>query len=232
MRSYNPRYDGKPITNLIDEGAPDADNEFFVYVMGPYTAFDAKYAYDDADALESRYIEDPLFSPEKHIVDGMSDYESALSDLCDDIRNKVEVRPFIATDIDIPTIQDVEDNDLAEPGMSVLDQSVEFAKLSNAVVFIHSSAGLNAGVGTEVGTILGEFNLRHRNEEDVKKPRNRFRIFNSEGFSSGSVDEIPNSHGVDTLTFSSKDELVGQISSYLVGVQRLEQEKDPFPIFT
>lgn len=231
MRPYNPRYNGKPIIEIIDNNIPAAEHDFLVYVMGPYTVFNAEYAYDDADELKSRYIQDPLFCPEKHIVGGMSEYESALSDLCDQIRAEIGVRPFIATDIDIPTKSEVDDNDLSEPGMGILDQSVEFASVSNAVIFIYSAAGLNAGVGAEAGAILGEFNLRTRSEENKKKPRLRFRIFHSEDFSSGSIDEIPHSYGIDNLGFSSEEELIGQIKAYLVTVQRLRQEKDAFPIF-
>ena len=231
MRPYNPRYNGKPIIEIIDDNIPVAEHNFLVYVMGPYTAFNAEYAYDDADELKSPYIQDPLFCPERHIVDGMSDYESALSDLCDQIRSEMGVRPFIATDIDIPTKSEVDGNDLSEPGMGVLDQSVEFAGVSNAVIFIYSAAGLNAGVGAEAGAILGEFNLRNRSDENKKKPRLRFRIFHNEDFSSGSIDEIPDSYGIDTLGFTSKEELIGQIKAYIVTVQRLRQEEDAFPIF-
>lgn len=52
----NFQYDDRPISDSIVEQAPASSkfsthNDFFVYVMGPYTAFNAEVAYDDADKL-------------------------------------------------------------------------------------------------------------------------------------------------------------------------------------
>lgn len=223
---FGPIYDGTPICKIIDDHIPPAKNDFLVYVMGPYTAFDAEKAYDDADELDSAYIEDPLFQPDKHITDGKATYEAALTDLCSIIRDKFEVRPFIASDVPIPTTEDVEKEDLDEPGLAVPDQSVEFAAVSHAVIFIFSKAGLNGGVGGEAGAILGEFNLRRRTRSNPIKPRERFRLFGGPGYSSAMINEMSDSYGVPKLEFESQEELKGQIGSYLVEVQRRQRSDD------
>ena len=97
-------------------------------VMGTYTAFNAEYVYDEADELKSPFISDPLFDPETHVTkDGTGSIEHALADICKILCEQLGVRAFIATDIGIPTKRDVEEKDLDEPGMKLLDQSVEFA---------------------------------------------------------------------------------------------------------
>lgn len=61
--------------------------------------------------------------------------------------------------------------------MSVLDQSVAFAAVSDTAVFIFTNAGLTTGAGSEVGAILGDFNLRRENPEPDRKPRQRIGLF-------------------------------------------------------
>jgi len=228
--AYDLSYSGRPVNDIIDEEVDSAEHDFLVYLMGPYTAFNAKYAYDNAKVLKSPYIDDPLFDPDKHIVKQKAEYEKALSDLCDSIRNKIKVRPFIATDVDIPTKTAVRRKGLTEDGLSVLDQSIAFAAISDAVIFIYSMAGLNAGPGSEVGAILGEFNLRHNHHRKAKKPRERFRIFCGPEFSSGSIDEIPEAYGVDVVNFDSKEAILNQIHSFIINIERKEREED-FPVF-
>lgn len=228
-QEYGLSYHGKPISEIVNEEVDSAKHDLLVYVMGPYTAFDAEYAYDDAQNFKSRYIKDPLFDSD-NVINERAKYEKALSDLCEDIRNKMNVRPYIATDIEIPTKTEVRKKDLSEKGLPVLDQSIAFAAVSHAVIFIYSIAGLNAGPGSEVGAILGEFNLRHNHRKKATKPRERFRIFCTPDFSSGSIYEIPESYGVDLLEFSSKNEIISQIRSFLINIER-KQRESYFPVF-
>jgi len=67
--------------------------------MGPYTAFDAEKAYDDADKLRTIFRDDSLFDPDEHIDDaGNSNMEEALGDFCEELRRDHNCRAFIATD--------------------------------------------------------------------------------------------------------------------------------------
>lgn len=231
-RDYGFRFGGESVFTHVQRDAPRSsesqlDDDFFVYVMGPYTAFDATYAYSDADQLESPFIEDPLFDPDEHLTeDGRGSFESALADLCEAFRDEFGVRAYLATDIDIPTDEQADD----DPSMSVLEQSIAFSAVSDAVVFVFTRAGLTTGTGSEVGTILGEFHLREGNPEPKRKPRERFRIFKTKGFSSASIDEIPSTFGVDAVEFLDEDELVNKTKHFLVNLERDDADR-PLPVF-
>lgn len=227
-RDYGFTFKNESVFSRIRQDAPKPsvsklDDEFYVFVMGPYTAFDATYAYSDGDQLQSPFIDDPLFEPEYHITDeGRGSFELALKDLCETFRDRFGVHAFLATDITIPTETEASDN---EESMSVLDQSVAFAAVSDAVVFVFSEAGLTTGVGSEVGAILGEFHLRRGNLEPIRKPRERFRIFKTEGFSSASVDEVPSTYGIDTIEFESKKELVDKNQHFFANIERDDTDR-------
>jgi hypothetical protein len=233
-REYSFTYDGDPVIEHIGRCAPvpresPTDKPFYVYVMGPYTAFDATYSFPDASKLESPFIEDPLFDPEKHLNRiGRHTYEAALADLCESIRANLGARAFLATDIKtIPTIQEASGQ---EPGMSVLDQSVAFAAVSDAVVFVFTDAGLTTGAGSEVGAILSDFNLRGENSEPDRKPRKRIGLFLHSEFSSASIDEVPYTYDIPTRDFTSNDTLLSRIQGFLEDVRR-EDNARPFPVY-
>ena len=62
----NFQYNERPISDILAEQAPappkfSTHNDFTVYVMGPYTAFNAEVAYDDAERLKTPFQNDPLF---------------------------------------------------------------------------------------------------------------------------------------------------------------------------
>lgn len=235
-RRFGLEYDGRPIFEYVEENVPSpaalsSNDDFFVYVMGPYTAFNAEYAYDDADELRSPFFGDPLFDPDEHVgPDGRGDYERVLDDVCADLREELGVRAFIATDVDIPTKRQVERGGLDEPGMTPLDQSVEFAAVSDAVAFVFTSAGLTTGVGSEVGAVLGEFNLRWKDPADERKPRERLRLFVGPSFASASIAEITPAYGVDLVEFDSREDLLRKSQQFLVNVERGAREND-WPIY-
>jgi hypothetical protein len=208
---------------------PLGTEPFYVYVMGPYTAFDATYPFPDADALDSPFIEDPLFDPDRHLDKiGRHTYEAALADLCEAIRAELGARAFLATDIrTIPTIQEASG---AEPGMSVLDQSVAFAAVSDAVVFVFTDAGLTTGAGSEVGAILSDFNLRRENPEPDRKPRDRIGLFLHDEFNSASIDEVPYTYDVAARDFDSEGQLLDRIRGFLEKIRR-EAREGPLPIY-
>jgi hypothetical protein len=232
-RDYRFQFKGESVFSYVQRDAPEPeesqlDEDVFVYVMGPYTAFDATYAYSNGDELKSPFIEDPLFDPELHITDDeRGSYEAALDDLWATLREEFGVCAFLATDIDIPTENDAADD---EPSKPVLTQSIEFAAVSDAVVFVFTPAGLTTGAGSEVGAILGEFHLRQGNSEPIRKPRERFRIFTTKEFSSASIDEIPWTYGVDTIDFEDKGDLVRKIQHFLANLERQDPDR-PLPIF-
>lgn len=235
-RRFGFEYEGRPIFDYVEERAPSpsyisSNDDLYVYVMGPYTAFDATRAYDDADRLVSPFFEDPLFDPDRHVTDdGRGDYEAALSEFCRNLREELGVRAFLATDVDIPTKREARRRSLDEPGMTPLDQSVEFAAVSDAVAFVVTAAGLTTGVGSEIGAVLGEFNLRWNDPREERKPRERLRIFTGPGFASASIDELPLAYGIDVIEFEDREDLLEKSQQFLVNVER-GSRREGWPIY-
>jgi hypothetical protein len=214
-------YDGKSIYRHVVEGTPNPGNrgDFLCYVMGPYTPFDVTYAYPaDAIDIDDPYIEAELFDPDDH-----EDMEATLRGVCTELRRDPGIRAFVATDVGIPTAKETTRDRLDESGLSPLDQSIEYATVSDAVVFILDEAGLNAGVGSEVGAILGEFNLRVRNREPVRKPRQRFRIYLSDEFGSASIEEIPSGYDIDVYRYQSEVDLLRNLRNFVTNVENLSR---------
>lgn len=233
-REFSFSFDGEPVFKHVQRQVQQPKQSpfpdpFYVYVMGPYTAFDARKAYDDAGQLKSPFINDPLFDEHKHVnTANRATYEAALADFCDELRHDLGVGAFLASDIDsIPTIQKASG---ANPGMSVLDQSIAFAGVSDAVVFIFTNAGLTTGVGAEVGAVLSDFNLRRRNPEPERKPQERLKIFPHTEFSSASVDEVPITFGVARSEFKTDNDLLEEVKSFLEGIRRANNT-GPLPIY-
>jgi len=237
------RYDGRPISDILAEQAPEPPqigphNDFTVYVMGPYTAFNAEKAYDDADRLRTPFQEDPLFDPEEHVdEEGNSSMEEALRDFCRELRREHNCRAFIATDIDIPTHQQAEkhnkERDADDPeitGMDPLAQSVAFAAHSDAVIFLFTRGGLTTGVGAETGGILGEFHLRRGNPATTHKPGQRIAIYRDKNFGSATIDELPKGYDVQYDTFGSKKDLHQTVRRWFDNLNRETRDTD-LPVF-
>ncbi|WP_231186627.1 hypothetical protein [Haladaptatus sp. DYF46] len=235
----NFRYDGRPIADILAEQAPTppnfgSHNDFTVYVMGPYTAFSAAYAYDDGDELKTPFQDDPLFDPDRHVTDdGRGDMELALRDFCRELRERHDCRAFIATDIDIPTHEQAGEANAAGDaagGMDPLAQSVAFAAHSDAVLFLFTRGGLTTGVGTETGGILGEFHLRRGNPATTHKPGQRISLYLDETFSSATVNELPYGYDVQYDGFRTKRGLHDKVRTWLDGIDREARDTD-LPVF-
>ncbi|WP_408958288.1 hypothetical protein [Natrinema sp. 74] len=237
------RYDGRPIADILSEQAPeppkfDAHNDFTVYVMGPYTAFNAERAYDDADELRTPFQADPLFDPDSHVTDdGTGDMERALRDFCAELRAEHDCRAFIATDIDIPTHEQAAPGTKPRrnggdftTGMDPLAQSVAFAAHSDAVLFLFTRGGLTTGVGAETGGILGEFHLRRGNPALTHKPGQRIGLYLDDDFSSATIDELPKGYDVRYDRFRSKRDLHGKVRNWFDGLEREARDTD-LPVF-
>lgn len=237
------QYDGRPISDVISQEAPvptqvSPHNDFTVYVMGPYTAFNAEKAYEDAEKLRTPFQEDPLFDPDKHIDDGGNgNMEEALRDFCSELRQKHNCRAFVATDIDIPTHAQAEkqneERNEDEPemeGMNPLSQSVAFAAHSDAVLFLFTRGGLTTGVGAETGGILGEFHLRRGNPATTHKPGQRVALYMAESFGSATIDELPKGYDIQYDSFATKDDLHKSVRRWFDNLERETRDRD-LPIF-
>lgn len=87
---------------------PDAPlSEYLVYVMSAYSAHNLQRALDESAEqvdLSQLYPPDALFDPDVHET-----MEAAIRQLCSEIRETMNTRAFIATDVGIPTITQVQD---------------------------------------------------------------------------------------------------------------------------
>jgi len=237
------RYDGRPIADILAEQAPEPprfsrQNDFTVYVMGPYTAFSAAYAYDDGDRLSTPFQADPLFDAQRHVTDsGRGDMEQALRDFCAELRDRHSCRAFVASDIDIPTYRQARelnerrgDDEPEVQGMAPLDQSIAFAAHSDAVLFLFTQGGLTTGVGTETGGILGEFHLRRGNPATTHKPGQRVAIYQDAEFGSATVDELPYGFDVRYDEFRRKADLHDRVRNWFDALTREARDTD-LPVF-
>jgi hypothetical protein len=211
---------GSIYENIVDNTAePEGQGSFLCYVMGPYTPFDVTYAYpEDSIDADTPYIDAELFDPDKH-----EDMEETLQNIRTELRTDPGILAFVATDVDIPTRREAREKELEERGLSPLDQSIEYAIVSDTVVFILDEAGLNAGAGSELGAILGEFNLRLRNREPNRKPRRRFRVYLSDEFSSASIEEIPYGYDIDIYRYRSEKDLLRNLRNFVTNVENLSR---------
>jgi hypothetical protein len=136
---------------IIDELGGLAHERLLVYLMGPYTAFDIRPVLEQADKPEE--VVDLEALPESvdfgTLVGGESGLASdeATLDLLLSVRDSLRTDPgvnaFLAIHIDIPLVE-----------MDAATQSIEFARASNAVVFVLPKLGAKLGVGMEVGAVL------------------------------------------------------------------------------
>jgi hypothetical protein len=121
---------------------PVRREQFLVYLMGPYRTFDVEAQLpDDRDADTADL---PSFATWD---DSSGEYaESEVLALLQRTRDCLRDRGFnayLAIDVGI---------DLDE--MDAATQSIEFARASNAVVFVLPQVGDNLGVGIEIGSVL------------------------------------------------------------------------------
>lgn len=192
--------------------------------MGPYRLFDPSYLYSNDDY---NLPPDPL-APEDGTV-APDNIQSTLRTICQTVSTETPATLFIASDIDIPTKDEVAVNELAEPGMAVIDQSVAFANASAGNAFVFTKAGLTTGAGAEAGAIPEYFDLRNPDERH-RSPKT-FCIFSeaemsSNGqtyepvFSSASIDEMDAAYSLRFRYFIDRQDLEAKlidfIESYIV----------------
>jgi hypothetical protein len=112
--------------------------EFLVYLMGPYTTFDV------GDLVPAEVDREEVSLPSARVdSDGIDDMLTLLRRVQASLRVDPGVNAFLAVDANVP--------------LEVVDaatQSIEFARASNAVVFVLPRLGDSLAVGMEVGSVL------------------------------------------------------------------------------
>ncbi|GAB3690442.1 hypothetical protein GCM10028857_26820 [Salinarchaeum chitinilyticum] len=225
------RYQGRSIESIISESIPRASIEDeFVFLMGPYRQLDPSYLYP-AD----RYPlpPDPLAPKQDDVAPDV--VERTLQRVAERVSNASGVTAFIATDIDHPTRQTVAIEDLDEPGMPVIDQSIAFARASDGCAFVFTKAGFTTGTGAEADAIPEHFRLRSADDrrrdprcfccfmEARRSGSAENYVFEYE-FTSASIDEMDDAYGLRHRPFVDRDHLVDGLvqfaESYVVPLAR------------
>ena len=221
-------YRETPIRDAVVESVPWASaSDVLVFLMGPYRLLDPSYLYPDDDYP---LPPDPL-APESDDA-APDEIQATLRTICQKVSTETKATVFIASDVDIPTKRDVATDELAEPGMAVIDQSVAFAKASDGNAFVFTKAGLTTGAGAEVGAVPEYFNLRKPAVR--RRDPKTFCIFSeadrSSGnqqtyepkFSSASIDEMDDAYSLRFRYFADRkeleDKLIDFIESYVVPI--------------
>ncbi|WP_241431346.1 DUF7509 family protein [Natronococcus amylolyticus] len=206
--------------DIIRESIPYSDpSDRLVLLMGPYRLLDPGYLYQNRDF---NLPPDPLAPSEGAEPDLI---ETTLRAIAKQVSEETPATVFIASDVDIPTKTEVGQQELKEPGMSVIDQSVAFAKVSAGNAFVFTKAGLTTGVGAESGAIPEYFDLRD-SDQRTRNPQT-FCIFaeaernDGDGkkydpkFSSASIDEMDDAYSLRYSYFADQDDLVSKITTFV-----------------
>lgn len=219
-------YRGRNIGEVVADSIPAADSsDVSVFLMGPYRLLDPSYLYPGE---EYPLPPDPLAPTAERVAPDQ--IEATLRTVCERVTEATAATAFIASDIDIPTRHEVARDDLDEPGMSVIDQSVAFAKASDGCAFIFTKAGLTTGAGAEAGAIPEHFRLRSPDDRlrDPRtlsilaeaKPSDDGRNTYVPKFSSASIDEMDDAYDIRFRYFTDREDavekLVDFVESYVV----------------
>jgi hypothetical protein len=167
---------------------------FLVYVMGPYKAFgigdvaDGQSPFPEWDDAASEFDE--------------ADVQALLERTRDRLRDEVGVNAFLAIDAEIPLDE-----------MDAATQTIEFARASNAVVFVAPSVGKNLGVGIEIGSVM---------EALDETQRERVVFVHEAGVRSAMIDGLSRRWDATILTYETEDELFDQLRQFVVQVMNAE----------
>ncbi|EMA50227.1 DUF7509 family protein [Halococcus thailandensis] len=117
---------------------------------------------------------------------------------------------FLATDVGI---------ELDE--MDAGTQSLEFARASNAVIFVVRNDGRNLGVGIETGAVL---------EDMSDRARERVLFLHEAGVQSAMIAAVADRWDATVRTFDAEDDLYNEARLFIRDVMRRETSDElPFP---
>lgn len=134
---------------------------------------------------------------------------SFLENVCDDLR-RAGFNAFLATDVEIPLDE-----------MDAGTQTMQFARASNAVVFVVRASGKNLGVGIEVGAVL---------EDMSTKKRERVLFLHESGMRSAMIGSIATRWDAEIRTFTDREELLEKAKLFVADIAGKEDIGElPFP---
>lgn len=196
-----------------DALSPVRRERFLVYVMGPYRTFDPESLLpDDVDSASETL---PSFATWNETTGEYAedDVLRLLQETRDCLRDR-GFNAFLAIDVGI----DLEEVDAAT-------QSIEFARASNAVVFVAPSVGDNLGVGIEIGSVLGDLLGGFDGDPaEVESPTraDRFMVATEPNVRSAMLGAVQQRWDGSVRTFEDADDLCRLCAQFCTHVQNKE----------
>lgn len=173
-------------------------DEFLVYIMGPYKAFDLTDLVDDPDEIPASFRDwnhDAGEYTHDEVVGLLRRVQGSL-------RTDPGVNAFLAVDVDVPLDE-----------VDAATQSIEFARASNAVVFVVPLVGKNLGVGSGVGSVLDDLD-----EGD----RQRVTFVHESGVRSAMIQSVSRRWDAAVRSYEDERELEAAIRQFVVDVMHRE----------
>ncbi|MFC7157317.1 hypothetical protein ACFQPA_17960 [Halomarina halobia] len=201
---------------LIDTLGGLAHSRFLVYLMGPYKAFDVEGVLDAGDGgVDLASIPDGVDFGALVGSDVDLERREAAFDLLVHVRDRLRTDPgvnaFLAVDADVPLEE-----------MDAATQSIEFARASNAIVYVVPRVGDNLGVGIEVGSVL-EAIFRG---DDATAHRERVVFVHESGVRSAMIAAVRDRWEARVYAYDDRDDLVRQVRLFVRDLARRELRGD------
>lgn len=224
------------IRSLVEQRVPQAPKDLLVYVMGAYTTSSPDYHLRQSNSTVAQALSKvPLFK-NIHAADPIFEYadqsnslEDALHGVAAHIRsdNQLGHRAFLATDVDVPTETQAQEDPVLpnDAGVDPLTQSLFYAAISNAVVFVFSEAGVNDGVASELSGIAMAHNLDQVRPQEAKKPPCRFMYLHHSDVGSATLSEFPANISLVEGSYSREHDIHGELVGWLRQIEQMDSPR-------
>jgi len=189
---------------LIAELGAVRYEEFLVYLMGPYTTFEVTDLLPDETDPESVSL--PSAQADSKAIDEM---QRRLRRVQGSLRADPGINAFLAIDANVSLEE-----------LNAATQSIEFARASNAVVFIVPQLGDNLGVGIEIGSVL---------EDRYPDGADRTLIAHEAGISSAMLGGVTTRWNARIASYDDETDLIDEIRNFVVEIMTREQFGDLEP---
>lgn len=224
------------IRSLVEQRVPQAPKNLLVYVMGAYTTSSPDYhlrhsnstiaqALSKVPLVKNAHPADPIFE----YTDQSNSLEDALHGVAEHIRSDSQLgyRAFLATDVDVPTKTQAQDDSALpdDAGVDPLTQSLFYAAVSNAVLFVFSKAGVNDGVANEMSGIAMTHNLDQVRPQEAKKPPLRFMYLHHSDVGSATLKEFPANISLVEGSYSTERDIHGELKGWLRQIEHMDSPR-------
>lgn len=191
-------------SHLVSELGRVRYGEFLVYLMGPYTTFEvADLLPDDTDA------EDVSLPSAKADPEAIDEMQALLRRVQGSLRADPGVNAFLAVDANVPLDE-----------MNAATQSIEFARASNAIVFVVPRLGTKLGVGMEIGSVL---------EDLYPADSERVLLVHEDDVSSAMLGGVATRWNARIVPYGGEEGLVHEVRQFTVEIMTREQFGDLDP---